>query len=132
VALQAKRIALGAQQMIVVAAVGRVAGGAALHEGRLMVHRLLARSSMSVWQPRQMLTASVLGRPGSLLACGLWQSVQSPAGAGMRHLGESISLALSSWQVTHKTWRRAASAPLCRPWPARGRYRSSSPRTADA
>ena len=40
-ALQAQRIALGAQQMIVVSAVRRVAGGATLPKGRLMVRGLL-------------------------------------------------------------------------------------------
>src|ERR1035438_4395412 len=47
-----------------------------------------------------MLTGSVLGKPGSLAACGLWQSVQSPMAPGCGTLAESISLALSSWQVT--------------------------------
>src|SRR5579863_4373304 len=56
---------------------------------------------MSLWHPRQILTASVLGNPGWLLAWGLWQSVQSPAAPGCGTLAESISLAFSSWQVTH-------------------------------
>ena len=56
---------------------------------------------MSLWHPRQMLTASVFGKPGWLLACGLWQSVQSPIAPGCGTLAVSISLALSSWQVTH-------------------------------
>src|SRR5579871_2282505 len=56
---------------------------------------------MSVWQPRQMLTLSDLGRPGCRDACGLWQSVQSPAAPGCGTLAESIALAFSSWQVTH-------------------------------
>src|SRR6478735_10746596 len=43
VALEAQRIALGAQEMVIVAAVGRVAGGAALNKGRLMVRGLLAQ-----------------------------------------------------------------------------------------
>src|SRR5215469_4962961 len=48
-----------------------------------------------------MLTGSLFGNPGFLLACGLWQSVQSPAAPGCCTLAEAISLALSSWQVTH-------------------------------
>src|SRR5260370_14069410 len=47
-----------------------------------------------------MLTESVLGKPGWLLACGLWQSRQSLAAPGCGTLAVSISLALSSWQVT--------------------------------
>src|SRR5579872_177740 len=57
---------------------------------------------MSLWQPRQMSTAVVFGRPGCLLACGLWQSVQSPAAPGCWTLAVSMSLALSSWQVTQR------------------------------
>src|ERR1700686_5024279 len=63
---------------------------------------------MSLWQPRQIVTASLLGNPGWLLACGLWQSVQSPAAPGCCTLALSISLALSSWQVTH-----SALASVC-------------------
>src|SRR5690348_12667116 len=55
---------------------------------------------MSEWQLRQMLTASVLGSPGCLLACGLWQSVQSPAAPGCGTFAVSIFLACSSWHVT--------------------------------
>src|SRR5579862_30660 len=57
---------------------------------------------MSLWQVRQMFTESVLGSPGSLLACGLWQSVQSPAAPGWGTFADSISFALSSWQVTQR------------------------------
>src|SRR5579859_7696910 len=55
---------------------------------------------MSLWHPRQMLTASVLGNPGDLLACGLWQSVQSPAAPGCCTFAFSIFSAWSPWQVT--------------------------------
>src|SRR5208282_4138122 len=51
-----------------------------------------------------MLTASVLGSPGWLLACGVWQSVQSPTAPGCWTLAVSISFALSSWQVTHNAF----------------------------
>src|SRR6516165_10496227 len=54
-----------------------------------------------------MLTESVFGRPGWLLACGVWQSVQSPAAPGCCTLAESICLALSSWQVTHSDFTSA-------------------------
>src|SRR6476620_318595 len=54
---------------------------------------------MSLWHPRQMLTESVFGKPGCLLACGLWQSVQSPIAPGCGTFAPSICLALSSWQV---------------------------------
>lgn len=43
VALEAQRIALGSQEMVVVAAVGRVTGGAALNKGRLMMRGLFAQ-----------------------------------------------------------------------------------------
>ena len=43
VALQAKRIALGAKEMIDIAAVRRMASGTALHKSRLVMHRLLAQ-----------------------------------------------------------------------------------------
>src|SRR5271167_3517816 len=56
---------------------------------------------MSLWQPRQISTALVLGSPGCRLAWGLWQSVQSPAAPGCGTFAVSMSLALSSWQVTH-------------------------------
>jgi len=39
-------------------------------------------SATSLWHPRHMLTESVLGKPGWELACGLWQSVQSPKAPG--------------------------------------------------
>src|SRR6202044_604548 len=70
---------------------------------------------MSVWQPVQMLTPSVFGSPGSLLACGLWQSVQSPAAPGCGTFALSISFALSSWQVTH---RALASACVSTTFPS--------------
>src|ERR1700733_14123919 len=49
-----------------------------------------------------MSTALVFGSPGCRLACGLWQSVQSPAAPGCCTFAVSISLALSSWQGTQR------------------------------
>src|SRR5215472_1415913 len=48
-----------------------------------------------------MSTAFVFGNPGWRLACGLWQSVQSPAAPGCCTFALSIFSALSLWQVTH-------------------------------
>ena len=59
---------------------------------------------MSLWHPRQILTESVFGNPGWLLACGLWQSMQSPAAPGCGTFAESICFALSSWHVTHSAF----------------------------
>src|ERR1700685_2218810 len=59
---------------------------------------------MSLWQLRQISTAVVFGNPDCRLACGLWQSVQSPAAPGCGTFALSICLALSSWQVTHNAF----------------------------
>ena len=74
--------------MIVVSAMRLVTGGATLLESRLMVDALSSpASAISLWQPRQISTALVLGSPGCRLACGLWQSVQSPAAPGCWNFG---------------------------------------------
>src|SRR5690242_11966368 len=63
---------------------------------------------MSAWQLRQISTALVLGNPGCRLACGLWQSVQSPAAPGCCTLAFSMVSAFSEWQVTHNSFALAA------------------------
>ena len=90
-ALQAERVALGAQQMIVVAAMRRVAGGAALREGGLMMHRLLAQI-VDVAVASQADTDCVgLGQAG-LVAGVRAVAIGAIAGrAGMRHLGRCRS-----------------------------------------
>ena len=45
--------------------------------------------------------------PATSQACGLWQSVQSPAAPGCCTFADSISLALSSWQLTHSDFASA-------------------------
>ena len=99
-ALQAKRIALGAQQVIVVAAVRRVAGGAALDECRLVVHGFLPQIIDVGMASEANVHGVGLGQPG-MIAGVRAVAIRAIAGApGCGTLAESISLALSSWQVT--------------------------------
>src|SRR5579863_3103086 len=65
---------------------------------------------MSLWQVRQISTAFVLGSPGCRLACGLWQSVQSPAAPGCCTFAFSIFSALSLWQVTQIDFTSACTS----------------------
>src|SRR5208337_4938783 len=67
----------------------------------------LASSAMSRWHCRQMFTASVLGSPGVLLACGEWQSVQSPPAPGCCTFAAAICVACLSWHITHNVFASA-------------------------
>ena len=94
VALEAERIALGAQQMIVVAAVRRVAGGAALRKGGLMVHGLLAQI-VDVGVAAEADADGVGLRQAGLVAGVRAVAVGAVARrAGMRHLGRVDQLGL--------------------------------------
>ena len=133
VALQAERIALGAQQMIVVAAVRRVAGGAALHKGRLMVHGFLAQIVDVAVTSQADADRVGLGQAGLVAGVRAVAIGAIARRAGMRHLGrvDQLGLVVMAGDA-QSSWRRAASAPLFRLLPARGRCRSSLPQTAHA
>ena len=86
VALKAKRIPLGPQKMIDVAAVRRMAGCAALHKGRLMVHRFLAQIA-DIAVTAQANTHTVGLRQARLVACMRAMAIRAiPHRAGMLHL----------------------------------------------
>jgi hypothetical protein len=87
VALEAQRIALGAQQMIVVAAVRRVAGGAALHKCGLMVHRLLAQIVDVAVAAEADADCVGLGQAGLVAGVRAVAIGAVAHGAGMRHFG---------------------------------------------
>ena len=67
-----------------------------------------ADSSISLWHPRQILTASVFGKPGLAAGVRVVAICAVARRARMRTLAVSISLALSSWQVT-----QSAFASVC-------------------
>ena len=93
-ALQAQRVAFGAQQMIVVAAVRRVAGGAALRKSGLMVHRLLAQI-VDVAVAAQADAHCVGLRQAGLVAGVRAVAIRAVAHcAGMRHFGRVDQLGL--------------------------------------
>ena len=94
VALQAERIALCAQQMIVIAAVRGVAGGAALYKGGLMMHRLLAHI-VDVGVTSQANTDGVgLGQAGLVAGVRAVAVCAIARRSGMRHFGRVDQLGL--------------------------------------
>src|SRR5208337_3456638 len=75
--------------------------------GRCKIFLVFSISACSVWHVRQISTPFVFGSPGVLLACGEWQSVQSPAAPGCCTFAVAICLACSPWHVTHNDFASA-------------------------
>ena len=114
-ALQAERVALGAQQMLVVAAMRGVAGGAALRECRLMMHGLLAQVGDVGVAAQADADRIGLGQAGLVAGVRAVAIGAVAHGAGMRHLGgvDQLGLVVVAGDA-ESLWRPSASARPCR------------------
>ncbi len=94
VTLEAERVALGAEKMIVIAAMGGVAGGAALKESGLMMGRLLAEFVDIAVASETDGDGVGLGQAGLVAGVGAVAIGAVARGSGMRHFGVVDELAL--------------------------------------
>ena len=93
--LQAQSIALGPQQLRIVAAVRFVAGRTSLLKCGWWQVRLLELLSLLAVTGQAAATGSGCKNPGDLPACGLWQATQSPCAPGCCTFAFSIFSACS-------------------------------------
>ena len=107
-AFQAERVPLRTQQFFAFPTMRFVAGAASLRKRRLVMHGLFLQiRNIRVATQANVHRIRLRQTRTYLLACGLWQSVQSPIAPGCGTLALSICLAFSSWHVTQMDFASA-------------------------